>query len=69
MTGGAVDIGLVDFIPMGAEFDETSERSVTHYFEKKTTKGDYARGEGILFTGEYCINAMIESNFQIMQKK
>jgi len=39
VTGGAVDLTIVDetglCLPMGADFDETTERSATDYFEKK----------------------------------
>lgn len=38
-TGGAVDVTIVDgtglCLPMGTEFDETTERSATDYYEKK----------------------------------
>ncbi|MBL3539408.1 M15 family metallopeptidase [Aminivibrio sp.] len=39
VTGGAVDLTIVDesglCIPMGTEFDETTDRSATDYFERK----------------------------------
>jgi len=68
MTGGAVDIGLVDecglLCPMGAEFDETSERSVTHYFEKKLKNGELMPEEKrYLCNRRMLYNAMVESNF------
>ena len=39
VTGGAVDLAIVDenglLLPMGTEFDETTEKSATDYYEKK----------------------------------
>jgi len=68
MTGGAVDVGLVDecglSCPMGSEFDETSKRSVTHYFEEKLRNEELMPEEReYLFNRRILYNAMIESNF------
>ncbi len=49
ITGGAVDLTIVDesgvCIPMGSEFDETSERSETVFFEKKYESKEKMTGE------------------------
>ena len=68
MTGGAVDVGLVDecglSCPMGSEFDETSKRSVTDYFEEKLRNEELMPEEReYLFNRRILYNAMIESNF------
>ena len=68
MTGGAVDVGLADecglLCPMGGEFDETSKRSVTHYFEEKLRNEELMPEEReYLFNRRILYNAMIESNF------
>lgn len=43
-TGGAVDLSIADakgkLLFMGAEFDETSERSETMYFERRVVSGE-----------------------------
>ncbi len=49
VTGGAVDLTIVDknglFLPMGTEFDETTERSAIDYYEKKVAAREKLTGE------------------------
>lgn len=68
MTGGAVDVVLVDergfLCPMGSDFDETSERSVTHYFEEKAEEGNILEEERkYLLNRRILYNAMVEVGF------
>ena len=53
VTGGAVDLTLVDetgcCLPMGTAFDETKDRSLTNYFERKLASKERLEGEEMEF--------------------
>ena len=53
VTGGAVDLTLADAtglcLPMGTAFDETTERSLTDYFERKLSSKEKMEGEEMEF--------------------